>query len=82
MSLVNHRFTLAKRPVGLPKATDFTFEQTEAPAPADGEELLPVAARDAIERVPVSRSHEGEDDVRAAGALGPHTIEMRHERRT
>ena len=37
MALVNHRFLLAKRPVGLPQPTDFTFEESAVAEPADGE---------------------------------------------
>jgi NADPH-dependent curcumin reductase CurA len=37
MPLVNHRFTLAKRPVGLPQPTDFTYEETVVGEPAEGE---------------------------------------------
>jgi NADPH-dependent curcumin reductase len=33
----NHRFTLAARPVGLPKATDFAYEEVDVREPADGE---------------------------------------------
>src|ERR1700749_4833687 len=38
----NHRFTLAARPVGLPKQTDFAFEEHDVPALGDGELLVKV----------------------------------------
>jgi NADPH-dependent curcumin reductase CurA len=38
----NHRFTLAARPVGLPKPTDFAFEEHDVPALGDGELLVKV----------------------------------------
>ena len=38
----NHRFTLAARPVGLPKATDFAYEEHDLPSPADGELVVKV----------------------------------------
>jgi NADPH-dependent curcumin reductase len=37
MTLDNQRFTLAARPVGLPKASDFQFASEPAREPADGE---------------------------------------------
>ena len=40
MTVMNHRFTLAARPVGLPKATDFKFGEEPVPEPADGELLV------------------------------------------
>src|SRR5688572_2930585 len=33
--LTNHRFTLAARPVGLPKATDFSYTEEAVPGRAD-----------------------------------------------
>jgi len=38
----NHRFTLAARPVGLPKATDFAYEELELREPGDGELVIKV----------------------------------------
>jgi hypothetical protein len=38
----NHRFTLAARPVGLPRATDFAFEEQDLREPGDGELLVKV----------------------------------------
>jgi NADPH-dependent curcumin reductase CurA len=38
----NHRFTLAARPVGLPKATDFAYEEQELRSPGDGELVVKV----------------------------------------
>jgi NADPH-dependent curcumin reductase CurA len=38
----NHRFTLAARPVGMVKATDFAYEELEVPALTDGEVLIKV----------------------------------------
>src|SRR5262245_36835941 len=37
MARINRRFTLAVRPVGLPKPTDFTFEEEPLREPGDGE---------------------------------------------
>jgi NADPH-dependent curcumin reductase CurA len=42
MARKNHRFTLAARPVGLPKATDFAYEEHELGEPGDGEILVKV----------------------------------------
>lgn len=38
----NHRFTLAARPVGLPRATDFAFEEQDLRELGDGELLVKV----------------------------------------
>ena len=38
----NHRFTLAARPVGLPKPTDFAFEEEDLREPGDGEFVVSV----------------------------------------
>jgi len=40
MTLVNHRVTLAARPVGLPKPTDFHHDEAPVRDPADGELLV------------------------------------------
>jgi NADPH-dependent curcumin reductase len=40
MTLVNHRFTLAARPVGLPKPTDFQYGEAPVREPAAGELLV------------------------------------------
>ncbi|MEO8702058.1 MAG: NADP-dependent oxidoreductase [Kofleriaceae bacterium] len=37
MTLVNHRFTLAARPTGLPKSTDFAYGEEPVRPPGDGE---------------------------------------------
>ncbi len=42
MSLVNHRFTLAARPVGLPKASDWNFTEEPVRELSDGELLVQV----------------------------------------
>jgi NADPH-dependent curcumin reductase len=42
MTLVNHRFTLAARPSGLPKATDFSYGEEPVRDPADGELLVKI----------------------------------------
>jgi NADPH-dependent curcumin reductase CurA len=42
MARKNHRFTLAARPVGLPKATDFAYEELDVREPADGEVVVKV----------------------------------------
>jgi NADPH-dependent curcumin reductase CurA len=38
----NHSFTLAARPVGLPKTTDFAYEETDLGEPGDGEVVVKV----------------------------------------
>jgi NADPH-dependent curcumin reductase CurA len=42
MARKNHRFTLAARPVGLPKATDFAFEEEDLREPGEGELVVKV----------------------------------------
>jgi NADPH-dependent curcumin reductase len=42
MTLVNTQCRLAARPVGLPKATDWTFTEEPVPSPADGELVVRV----------------------------------------
>jgi len=42
MSLVNHRFELAARPVGLPKASDWNYTEAAVPEPAEGELAIQV----------------------------------------
>jgi len=42
MTRKNHRFTLAARPVGLPKPTDFAFEEQDLREPGDGEFVVKV----------------------------------------
>src|SRR5512140_1091436 len=42
MARKNHRFTLAARPVGLPKPTDFAYEEQDLPELRDGELLVKV----------------------------------------
>ncbi len=42
MTRKNHRFTLAARPVGLPKPTDFAFEEEDLREPGDGEFVVKV----------------------------------------
>jgi len=42
VTLVNAQCRLAARPVGLPKATDWTFNEEPVPSPADGELLVRV----------------------------------------
>lgn len=42
MARKNHRFTLVARPVGLPKATDFAYEELDVREPADGEVVVKV----------------------------------------
>ena len=41
-TLVNHRFTLAARPVGLPPPTDFAYEEQPVRDPGEGELLVKV----------------------------------------
>src|SRR3954465_7254730 len=38
----NHRFTLAARPVGMVKASDFAYEEPDVPPLGDGEVLVKV----------------------------------------
>ena len=42
MTLTNHQFRLAARPVGLPKSTDWSATEEPAPVPGDGEVLVKV----------------------------------------
>jgi NADPH-dependent curcumin reductase len=42
LSLINHKFELAARPVGLPKPTDWNYEEERLRDPADGEVLVKV----------------------------------------
>ncbi len=42
MDLVNHRFLLAARPVGLPKASDWTYDEEAVREPGEGEVLVKV----------------------------------------
>jgi hypothetical protein len=42
MTRKNHRFTLAARPVGLPRPTDFAFEEQDLREPGDGEFVVKV----------------------------------------
>src|SRR5580704_13271643 len=42
MSLTNHRFTLAARPIGLPKESDFAFADEPVREPAEGEVVVKV----------------------------------------
>jgi NADPH-dependent curcumin reductase len=42
MTEANHRFTLAARPVGLPKRSDWNYSAEPVPDPADGELLIKI----------------------------------------
>ncbi len=42
MDFVNHKFELAARPVGLPKAEDWNYSEAAVPEPGDGEVLVKV----------------------------------------
>lgn len=42
MALVNHRFTLASRPVGMPKRTDWTYDEEQVRELREGELLIKV----------------------------------------
>jgi NADPH-dependent curcumin reductase len=42
MSLSNHSFKLAARPVGLPKRNDFTYDEDPVREPADGEVVVKI----------------------------------------
>jgi NADPH-dependent curcumin reductase CurA len=82
----NHRFTLAARPVGMPRPTDFAFEEHDVPALGDGELLVKVRY---ISLDPAMRGwmNEGKSYIRPiaigelmrAGAIGS-VIESRHPR--
>ena len=42
MELVNHQFRLAARPVGLPKASDWSYTEEPVREPGEGEVLVKV----------------------------------------
>jgi NADPH-dependent curcumin reductase len=42
MTEVNHRFTLAARPVGMPKRSDWNYSADPVPEPADGQLLIKI----------------------------------------
>ena len=42
MSVVNHQFRLAARPVGLPKRSDWSLTEEPVPEPGDGEFLVKI----------------------------------------
>jgi NADPH-dependent curcumin reductase CurA len=42
MSLVNHQFRLAARPVGMPRPSDWNYTEESVPEPAEGELLVKV----------------------------------------
>ena len=42
MSTTNHRFRLARRPVGMPQRTDFTFDSAPVPAATDGQVVVKI----------------------------------------
>jgi NADPH-dependent curcumin reductase CurA len=42
MTLTNHRFTLAARPVGLPKPSDFDYSEEPVPEPAEGQLVVKI----------------------------------------
>ncbi|WP_158812716.1 NADP-dependent oxidoreductase [Methylocapsa sp. S129] len=77
MSIVNHQFRLAARPVGLPKRSDWTFTEEPLPEPGDGAFLVKVLF---ISLDPAMRGwmNEGRSyvapvgigDVMRAGAIG------------
>jgi len=80
----NHRFTLAARPVGMPRPTDFAFEEHDLPVLGDGELLVKVRY---ISLDPAMRGwmNEGKSYIRPiaigelmrAGAIGS-VIESKH----
>ena len=86
MARKNHRFTLAARPVGLPKSTDFAFAAEDQRDPGDGEFVVQVHY---ISLDPAMRGwmNEGKSYVRPvaigevmrAGAIG-RVVESRHPR--
>ena len=42
MSIVNHQFRLAARPIGLPKRSDWNLTEEPLPVPGEGEFLVKV----------------------------------------
>jgi len=86
MTRKNHRFTLAARPVGLPKSTDFAFEEEDLREPGDGELVVKVQY---ISLDPAMRGwmNEGKSYIRPvalgevmrAGAIGS-VVESKHPR--
>jgi NADPH-dependent curcumin reductase CurA len=42
MSLINHQFRLAARPVGMPRPSDWSYSEEPVPEPAEGELLVKV----------------------------------------
>jgi len=42
MDVANHQFRLAARPVGLPKASDWRYDEEPVPEPGDGEALVKI----------------------------------------
>jgi NADPH-dependent curcumin reductase CurA len=42
MDVANHQFRLAARPVGLPKASDWQYDEEPVPEPGDGEALVKI----------------------------------------
>jgi len=44
MTLTNHRFTLAARPVGLPKPSDFEYSEQPVPEAAEGQVIVKILA--------------------------------------
>jgi NADPH-dependent curcumin reductase CurA len=84
MARKNHRFTLAARPVGFPKSTDFSYEEEIVREPADGEVVVQVKyisldpamrgwMNDVKSYVPPIKLGE----VMRAGAIGS-VVESRH----
>src|SRR3954468_17353659 len=84
MARKNHRFTLAARPAGLPKPTDFAFDEESVRELGDGELLVQVQY---ISLDPAMRGwmNEGKSYIRPvaigevmrAGAIG-RVIESKH----
>jgi NADPH-dependent curcumin reductase CurA len=82
----NHRFTLAARPVGMPKPTDFKYEEEDVREPRDGEMIV---ANKYISLDPAMRGWMndaksyvrpiGIGEVIRAGAIGE-VVESRHPR--
>ena len=42
MTKLNHKFELAARPVGMPKRTDWTYQEEPVPEPGEGELLVKI----------------------------------------
>jgi NADPH-dependent curcumin reductase CurA len=86
MDLVNHQFRLAARPLGLPKASDWSYTEEPVREPGDGEVLVRImyislepAMRGWMSDAPSYIPPVGIGEVMRAFAAG-HVIASKHER--